>query len=60
MCDKYSGMTVNERLYVSGKMEEYDLAVKEKKIEQIKSILKSLNLSEKDIKDILQDQKLNK
>lgn len=38
------GVTVNERLYVSGKMDDFDKAVKEKNIEKVKSILSQLSL----------------
>ncbi len=51
--DKYVGMTVNERLYVSGLMGEFDKAVKNKNTESIVSILKEVELTEESITDIL-------
>lgn len=50
---KYKGMTVNERLYVSGLMNEFDMAVKEKDIAKVKAILKSVELNEESVKPIL-------
>lgn len=50
---KYQGMTVNERLYVSGLMDAFDKAVKEKDIPKVKSILENVELSEESIKPIL-------
>lgn len=44
--NKYSGMTVNERLYISGLMNEFDKAVREKNIEKIKSIFKEVELTD--------------
>ncbi len=52
---KYKGMTVNERLYVSGLMDEFDKAVKEKDIAKVKAILKSVELNEESVKPILQE-----
>jgi len=51
---KYKGMTVNERLYVSGYMDEYDKAVKEKDINKIIEILEKVELNEISIKPILE------
>jgi hypothetical protein len=51
---KYKGMTVNERLYVSGLMDEYDKAVKEKNIDKIREILQKVELNEISIKPILE------
>ncbi|MCD7931730.1 MAG: hypothetical protein LUE98_09850 [Tannerellaceae bacterium] len=51
--DKYRGMTVNERLYVSGLMDEFDKAVGKKDSESIISILKEVELTDKSIEDIL-------
>jgi len=50
---KYKVMTVNERLYVSGLMNEFDMAVKEKDIAKVKAILKSVELNEESVKPIL-------
>ena len=46
MENRYSGMTVNERLYISGLMNEFDKAVKEKDIEKVKSILKEVDITD--------------
>lgn len=50
---KYQGMTVNERLFVSGLMDAFDKAVKEKDIPKVKSILEAVELNEESIKLIL-------
>ena len=47
---KYFGMTVNERLYVSGLSEKYYEAVEKKDIETAISILKAVDLGEENIK----------
>ncbi len=54
MDKKYSGMTVNERLYASGLMDQFDQAVEERDIERVRSILSSLDLSEESIRPILE------
>lgn len=46
MDNKYKGMTVNERLYVSGLMDELDQAVKKADIEEVVSILKKIEITE--------------
>gem|GEM_PF-2576331 len=46
-------MTVNERLYQSGLMNEYDKAVKGKNEEKIISILTMLEIDKKSINAIL-------
>ncbi len=46
MDNKYKGMTINERLYVSGFMDEFDNAVKENKIEKVIDILKKVEITE--------------
>ncbi|WP_286920159.1 hypothetical protein [Flavobacterium sp. UBA4197] len=58
MENKYLGMTVNERLYVSGQIEEFDKAVKEKDIDKVISILKSVELNEDSIQPILENLNL--
>jgi uncharacterized membrane protein YvbJ len=52
---KYQGMTVNERLYVSGLMDEFDKAVKEKDTQKVKSILENIEINEESIKPILKE-----
>ena len=58
MENKYAGMTVNERLYVSGSMDEFDDAVKKKEIEKVRTILEKVELTEDSIKPILENLKL--
>jgi len=55
MSEKYSGMTVNERLYVSGKMDEFDHAIKEKDTEKVKIILIEVEVDEASIKATLKE-----
>lgn len=50
---KYSGMTVNERLYLSGLIDIFDAAVKSKNKDEVISILKSVELTETNIRNIL-------
>lgn len=58
MENKYAGMTVNERLYVSGLMDDFDDAVKKKDIEKVRTILEKVELTEDSIKPILENLKL--
>ncbi|MBZ2190604.1 hypothetical protein K8B33_16000 [Alcanivorax sp. JB21] len=55
MENKYAGMTVNERLYVSGLMDEFDEAFKEKNAEKMRNILERVGLTEESIKPIIED-----
>jgi len=55
MENKYTGMTVNERLYVSGLMAEFDNAVKEKNIKKVRNILEKVELEEVLINPILEN-----
>jgi hypothetical protein len=55
---KYKGTTVNERLYISGLMDEYEKAVREKNINKVKSILKEVELTDNAIKAILEKEGL--
>jgi hypothetical protein len=54
MDNKYQGMTVIERLYVSGLINQYDTAVNQKNKVEIIRILKELEITdETSINDIL-------
>ena len=53
MQPKYAGMTVNERIYVSGLMDEFDKAVSEKKTDEVIRILKTVELGDDSIEPIL-------
>lgn len=52
--DEASGMTVNERLYVSGLMEEYDKAVEIRDVEGISRILSKLFIDQTGIEAIIE------
>lgn len=56
---KYGGMTVNERLYVSGLLDKFDRAVKNKDTQNIISILKEVEMTNDSITDILSSLKLS-
>ena len=58
MGTKYDGMTVNERLYVSGLMNEFDAAVEEKNVDAIRIILEKVELTGESIKPILEHLQL--
>lgn len=51
-------MTVNERLYVSGLLNEFDEAVENKDTEKVCSILKKVELTDESVKEILESLKL--
>lgn len=54
MDNKYAGMTVNERLWASGLMDEFDKAVKRQDVDRVRSILTWVELTEENIKPILE------
>lgn len=54
MENKYAGMTVNERLFVSGLMDEFDKAVEARDVDRIRSILRDVELTEESIGPILE------
>ena len=54
MDNKYAGMTVNERLYVSGLIDKFEKAVSEKDTETAIRILKEVELTDGNIKPILE------
>jgi hypothetical protein len=51
---KYDGMTVNERLYLSGLMDEFDKAVEARNVDAVRTILRKLELDEESIRPILE------
>ena len=55
----YSGMTVNERLAVSGLYKEFDRALKAKDKNRLIEILKKVSLSDVNTKEILKKYKMN-
>ncbi len=55
MDNKYSGMTVNERLWVSGLMNEFEKAILEKNTDEAIRILKEVELTEDNIKPIMKN-----
>ena len=60
MDNKYAGMTVNERLYVSGLLDEFDKAVQLKDVDVIISILKIVELTDENIDSILRNHGLKR
>ena len=55
---KYAGMTVNERLYVSGLMDEFEEAVEKKNTDKVRAILEKVELTDDSIKPILEKYEL--
>jgi hypothetical protein len=60
MESKYGGMTVNERLYLSGLMDQFDKALLRKDTNTLISILKEVELNNTNINAILKSQNLPK
>lgn len=60
MDNKYAGMTVNERLHVSGLLNEFEKAINMSDTETAIRILKEVELNEENIKPILEKWNLNK
>lgn len=58
MDNKYKGMTVNERLYLSGLWDEFEKAVKGKDVEKARKILEEVELTKPNIDPILEDRGL--
>lgn len=56
--EKYKGMTVNERLYVSGLFYEFEKAVETKNVKEVIRILKAVELSDASIQPILESKRL--
>lgn len=60
MSDKYLGMTVNERIYVSGLLDKFDNAVSKKDVNKVILILKEVELTDESIDPILKSLKLSR
>jgi len=54
MEQKYLGMTVNERLYVGGFLEDFKKAISESNLEKAVEILRDVELTDESIKPILE------
>ena len=54
----WAGMTVNERLYSSGKFDAFDEAVRAKDSDKVRAILEEVGLTEAAIKPILDQLEL--
>lgn len=57
---KYSGTTVNERLYASGLIDSFDKALAFKDVKLIIEILKKIELDEESINAIIESLNLEK
>ena len=57
MCNTYSGLTVNERLYKSGKICEFDNAVKDRDFDKIREILQHLCVDVNSINHVIKELK---
>ena len=55
MDNKYAGMTVNERLWISSLMDDFDRAVKDKKTDEVIVILNKAELTDENIEPILKN-----
>ncbi len=54
MANEYVGMTINERLYISGYMDKFDKAVTKNDVNAIISILKKVDITDElSIRDII-------
>jgi hypothetical protein len=49
----YAGMTINERLFVSGLLDEFEKAVKENNRQLATDILAQLSIGEENIKTVI-------
>ena len=59
MNNKLKGMTVNERLYVSGLLDDFEKAIYKKDREEVIRILRMVELTDQNINPILDKWKLN-
>ncbi|MDQ3820624.1 MAG: hypothetical protein M3362_23475 [Acidobacteriota bacterium] len=51
--DEAGGMTVNERLFLSGQMDDFDMAVARRDVPELERILRSVYLSPENIRAII-------
>lgn len=51
--DDYSAMTVNERLYAAGLLDEFDRAVQAADVETLERVLRRVQLSDENIAAII-------
>ena len=51
--NKFGGMTVNERLYVSGLMDDFDKAIEEKNLEKAMEILSAIEIGDENVEVLL-------
>jgi hypothetical protein len=58
MNNKYAGMTVNERLFASGLLVQFEQAIKARNAIEIRRILVLVELTEANIKPILDKYKI--
>lgn len=58
MDSKYRGMTVNEQLYLSGLLSEFDTAIKKGDVEKAIQILRQVELTNENIAPILESHGL--
>ena len=56
--NQYGGMTVNERLVIANKMDEFDNAIKNKETSKVIDILRSVELNDDNIIAILKSFKM--
>lgn len=56
--NKYAGMTVNERLYVSGLLDEFDEAVEKRDVARVRCVLEKVELTDESIEPILEKLEL--
>jgi hypothetical protein len=51
----YTGMTVNERLFVGGLMDDFDKAIEEKDPAKMIEVLSQIDIGDSNIRTILQE-----
>ena len=60
MAEKYNGMTVNERLYLSGLMDKFDEFVRTENVDGLKEILEKIEITDETaVRSIIEGVGLN-